>query len=45
MPVAPPATLESRVRQGEITQEAIIAQIQESLEEQERIRGSIDCFF
>ena len=42
IPVAPPATLESRVRAGELTQEAIIAQIQESLEEQARIRDSLD---
>ena len=42
LPVAPPATLESRVRQGEITQEAIIAQIQESLVEQDRIIQTLD---
>lgn len=42
IPVAPPATLESRVRAGELTQEAIIAQIQQSLEDQARIEGRID---
>ena len=42
IPVAPPVTLESRVRAGELTQEAIIAQIQESLEEQARIIESLD---
>ena len=42
IPVAPPVTLESRVRAGELTQEAIVAQIQESLEEQARIIESLD---
>ena len=43
IPVAPPTTLEARVRQGEITQEAIIAQIQDSLAEQARIKDSLDA--
>ena len=42
IPVAPPATLENRVRQGEITQQAIIEQIQESLKEQERINRNVN---
>ena len=42
LPVAPPTTLEGRVEAGEATQQAIIAQIQESLEEQARIIESLD---
>jgi hypothetical protein len=41
IPVAPPTTLEGRVSTGEATQQAIIAQIQESLAEQERIKSKI----
>jgi microcystin-dependent protein len=41
IPVAPPTTLEGRVSTGEATQDAIIAQIQESLVEQENIKSKI----
>jgi hypothetical protein len=41
IPVAPPTTLEGRVSTGEATQDAIIAQIEESLEEQENIKSKI----
>ena len=38
IPVAPPTTLEGRVATGEATQAAIIAQIQESLQVEQRQR-------
>ena len=41
VPVAPPTTLEGRVATGEATQAAIIAQIQESLVEQEEIKSKV----
>ena len=41
IPVAPPTTLEGRVAAGETTQAAIIAQIQESLEEQAKIKDKV----
>lgn len=41
VPVAPPTTLEGRVTAGEATQQAIIAQIQVSLEEQASLRNKI----
>ena len=41
IPVAPPTTLEGRVSTGEATQAAIIAQIQESLVEQEQIKNKV----
>ena len=42
IPVAPPTTLEGRVGAGEATQQAIIAQIQESLDDQEKIVAKIE---
>ena len=42
LPVAPPTTLEGRVEAGEATQQAIIAQIQESLVEQANISKRVD---
>ena len=42
LPVAPPTTLEGRVDAGEATQQAIIAQIQESLEEQASLSKRVD---
>ena len=41
IPVAPPTTLEGRVSTGEATQAAIIAQIQQSLVEQEEIKSKV----
>jgi microcystin-dependent protein len=43
IPVAPPTTLEGRVSTGEATQQAIIAQIQESLVEQENIKNKVNA--
>ena len=42
LPVAPPTTLEGRVEAGEATQQAIIAQIQESLVEQANISKRVE---
>jgi len=42
IPVAPPTTLEGRVGAGEATQQAIIAQIQESLDDQAKIVAKIE---
>jgi len=42
IPAAPPTTLEGRVGAGEATQQAIIAQIQESLDDQEKIVAKIE---
>jgi hypothetical protein len=41
IPVAPPTTLEGRVSTGEATQQAIIAQINIALEEQEALRNRL----
>ena len=43
LPVAPPTTLEGRVDAGEATQQAIIAQIQESLVEQETLKNKVNA--
>ena len=42
LPVAPPTTLEGRVDAGEATQRAIIAQIQQSLDDQARIVAKVE---
>jgi hypothetical protein len=42
IPVAPPTTLEGRVGAGEATQQAIIAQIQESLDDQAKIVAKVE---
>ncbi|MDA8620274.1 collagen-like protein [Luminiphilus sp.] len=42
VPVAPPTTLEGRVSAGEVTQQAIIAQIQTSLEDQAKIVAKVE---
>ena len=42
LPVAPPSTLEGRVATNEATQEAIIAQIQESLVDQAKIVARVE---
>ena len=42
IPVAPPSTLEGRVAVGEATQAAIIAQIQESLDDQAKIVAKVE---
>ena len=41
IPVAPPTTIEGRVREGEATQQEIIKQIEVSLEEQRAIRDRV----
>ena len=43
LPVAPPTTLEGRVEAGEATQQAIIAQIQESLIEQAKLQNKVNA--
>jgi len=43
LPVAPPTTLEGRVEAGEATQQAIIAQIQESLVEQAKLQNKVNA--
>ena len=43
LPVAPPTTLEGRVTEGEATQQAIIAQIQESLVEQAKLQNKVNA--
>ena len=43
LPVAPPTTLEGRVEAGEATQQAIIAQIQESLAEQAKLQNKVNA--
>ena len=43
LPVAPPTTLEGRVEAGEATQQAIIAQIQESLVEQSKLQNKVNA--
>jgi len=42
LPVAPPTTLEGRIDAGEATQAAIIAQIQQSLEDQTKIVAKVE---
>jgi len=42
IPVAPPTTLDARVSAGEATQQAIITQIQQSLDDQARIVAKVE---